>query len=551
MVMAVLAAGCGGEASIESATTEPTRAEADPAPASTNNVSPEDVDISAEGGVAADSASTVAPVRSRGQQSTSEQSQRYSSIRDVDFLNGFTYDPGAGFEGAASMATVQDGSFENGEHGAEEYYWFGVTDVEIGDLDRDGVEDALVATSWNGGGTGYFDSVTAYRLVDGQAISAGRVHFGDRADGGIYDVRIVDGAAQVWSFSTTLGACCPSEITQNNLVLGEHFLVQTERGTTRTWIAPGSGNENEELKFLPGTSSAVIAVYGNETEVAFTFDAAQGQLLTLDLVDGPAPAVISVTDLATGQIMSGLAAMTLPSDSLYEVSIEFDAARNDTTTIDVIIGAEPSLPVSWTSAVEQLVVTDEPYVTTSLIWPVFASDQAGTDAANEELASFVSALDDYWVEDVTQFSDPLDDSSFDVRYEVTLASTEIVSVRFNFYDYVCCRPYPNYGPRAAVLDLTAGRLLTVDQIVDTNRLDQVTALWIAELEKQELLPDSAEALLAQNPRFDSLALTPEGVEFGTERNSLGGGFPGTSTVVAYEQLGELVNPTLVARVAAG
>ncbi|MBT5758004.1 MAG: hypothetical protein HOI41_23905, partial [Acidimicrobiaceae bacterium] len=52
------------------------------------------------------------------------------------------------------------------------------------------------------------------------------------------------------------------------------------------------------------------------------------------------------------------------------------------------------------------------------------------------------------------------------------------------------------------------------------------------------------------PGFDSLTLLPHGVEFGTMRNGLGGGSPGTLTVVGYDQLGSLVNPDLLIRLRA-
>ena len=230
----------------------------------------------------------------------------------------------------------------------------------------------------------------------------------------------------------------------------------------------------------------------------------------------------------------------------------FEEERDSKTTIEVTIGdGEPEPAVSWVPATEQTLVTEEPYVTSSLVWPVFESTQPGTAAANEAMAAFVTELDDYWIQDVTEFSDPQDDSTFDVSYDITLTTTELVSVRFDYYDYVCCRPYPNYGPRATVLDLAAGRLVPVSEIIDTNRLAEVNDLWITELDRQGLLPDTVEAMLAQSPRFDSLALYPDGIEFGTERNSLGAGMPGTLAFVSFAELGDLVNPSLVARINSG
>jgi hypothetical protein len=550
-VLVASGAGCSITASVDVANTDPAQTDTTTAPASTDSVTPDsvttqDVEAAVEDGVAADPTPTVVPGHNRDQQSASEQPLMYGSMSDVDFMNGFTYN--TGFDFGPGEATVADGFHENGEFGDIDYYWFGVTQVELGDLDGDGSDEAIVATSWNGGGSGFFDSVTAYRLVDGMVTEAGRGLFGDRADGGIYDVRIEDGVAQVWSFSTTLGACCPNEITRNTLIMGDHWLAQADRSVTRTWMSLNSYQDVDELKFLPGTSSAVLAIYGSDTEGTFTFEAGQGQLLTFELTDGPAPAGISVTNLATGEILSGLAEMLLPSDAVYEVGVVFEAQRDETTTIDVIIDdGEPEPPVIWVPTVEQVVVTNEPFVRTSLVWPVFASEQPGANAANEALADYVTALDDDWVEDVTEFSDPLDDSSYEIAYDVTLATAEIVSVRFDYYDYVCCRPYPDYGQRAVVLDLAAGRLIPVDEILDLSRIEAINELWITELEKQDLLPATVAAVLSEQPRFDSFTLFPGGVEFGTDRNSLGGGMPGTRTFVTFDQLGALVAPALLAR----
>jgi len=542
---------CGSDVEVV-ADPSPVTGEPTLAPAAPVEAVPEDIDDLADQDMAAETTPAAVPVRSRGQQSASGQQGQvgaaYESIRDVDFMNGFTFVSDLDF--GAPEVTVEAGEYSNGEFGDPDYFWFGVNQVDFGDLDGDGREEAIVSTSWNGGGSGYFDSVRAFRLVDGVVQTAGRVPFGDRADGGIFDLRIEDGATSVWAFSTTLGACCPNQVSRNRLVLGEHWLVWADRDPTRTWLSLGANGDDDELKFLPGTSSAMVAIYGYETSGAFVFEAARGQRLTLALTDGPAPADISVISVATGQVMSGLAEMELPDDGFYRVEVTFDTERSSKTILDVIIDdGEPEPPVSWTPTVEQVVVTSEPFVTSSLVWPVFVSDQPGATAANDALAAFVTELDDYWIQDVTEFSDPQDDSSYDLSYDVTLAAADLVSVRFNFYDYVCCRPYPNYGTRSAVLDLASGEILPISEIVDTNRLDEVTQLWLRELEKQDLLPDAA-GLLGESPMFDSVTLVPGGVEFGTDRNSLGGGTPGTATVVTFEQLGDLVNPMLIARTAA-
>lgn len=540
-VTALVSIGCSNDVAIVA---DPAPATIEPTPAPAATISDSRDTVTAED-VATSVGDEVASQRNSG---AGRHDQMYRSIREVDFMNGFTYHLGLGF--GSPLVTVSDGSFENGKFSDPEYFWFGITDVDFGDLNGDGAEEAIVATSWNGGGSSYLDRVWAFRLVDGAVEVAGVVPFGDRAEGGIFDVQIADGTTSVWSFSTTLGACCPNQITQNTLALGEYWIAMADRGQTRSWLSSNSYDEDPELTFLSGTSSAMVVIYGFETNGVFRFEAARNQQLTFALINGPAPADILVTSMATGQVMSGLAEMVLPADGFYEVIITFDKQRSEKTMLDVIIdGGEPEPLVSWVPVTEQVLVSEEPYVTSSLIWPVFASEEPGTDAANAALARFVTELDDDWIQDVTEFSEPHNDSSYDIIYEITLATADLVAVRFDFYDYVCCRPYPNYGSASAVLDLVAARLIPVDEILDMNRINEITRIWITELEKQHILHDTVETLLSQSPQFDSLTLRPEGAEFGTGRNSLGGGTPGTSTVVSYARLGDLVNPALVARVA--
>ena len=306
-------------------------------------------------------------------------------------------------------------------------------------------------------------------------------------------------------------------------------------GVTADDVAVG-----DEVKFLPGTNSTMVVIDGFETNEVFTFRASQNQRLTFALVNGPAPADISVTLVTTGQVTSGVAEMVLPADGVYEVVISFDQERGEKTTLDMVIDdGDAETLASWTEATEQVLVTEEPYVASSLMWPVFASDQPGTGAANDALARFVTDLDDDWISDVSEYAEGR--GSYEVSYEVTLVTAD-------FYDYVCCRPYPNYGSVSAVLDLTAGRLIPIGEILDMDQIGEISRLWITELDNQGLIPDIVDLLSGQTPRFDSLTLGPEGVEFGTDRNSLGGGLPGTSTIVSYAQLGDLVNPALAARV---
>ena len=40
-------------------------------------------------------------------------------------------------------------------------------------------------------------------------------------------------------------------------------------------------------------------------------------------------------------------------------------------------------------------------------------------------------------------SDESTGGEYELLYDVTLASDDLASFRWNWYEYVCCRPYPN------------------------------------------------------------------------------------------------------------
>jgi hypothetical protein len=80
-----------------------------------------------------------------------------------------------------------------------------------GDVDGDGADDAVILTTFNGGGSGQLTSAWVYHLVGGAPAVLGVVPGGDRADHGLNAVSI-DAAGRV-VVERNLGgdgACCPT-----------------------------------------------------------------------------------------------------------------------------------------------------------------------------------------------------------------------------------------------------------------------------------------------------------------------------------------------------
>jgi len=473
-----------------------------------------------------------------------------STIRDIDFENGFVYDDPSAIGIGEGSIVVTDGLFVNGEFGDPDYMWFDVMQVKYGDLTGDGVEEAVVSWAYNTGGTGIFQSVQAFQLVDDDAVDAGVVPFGDRAHGGFFDFMVADGLVSVLTYIDGDGACCPTEAAVVRLAMGDHFLVHADMTDALAMVSTGNPASGPELKFLPGTSAGYVLVRAMETQAQFTVEAAEKQRLTIDVVNGPSPEKWSIVNAATGEVVTAADSAVVPASAVYTVQLDFEADRGDSSVIEVGID-QPTSTVSWVPAVEQVVVSQDPDVRTSVSWPVFATelnDQSKVAAANQAIVDRVSRLDDAWIEAVTEFPPAEGVSTYEVSYHVTYASADLVSVRLDYYDYICCQPYPNYGPRAVVLDLATGHIVEPDDILALSRLDEIRDVWLGEIQARALLPDEMiESQRSTLPTFDSIGLADGGIEFGTARGALGGGSPGTTVVVSFDALGDLVQPDLRAR----
>src|SRR6185437_10777726 len=84
-----------------------------------------------------------------------------------------------------------------------------------GDVDGDGVEDAIVITIDNGGGTGMFDAAHVFTMRGGALTELAVVPGGDRGDGGLRAVTVEPGGVRVERLQSIEGdgACCPSKLS--------------------------------------------------------------------------------------------------------------------------------------------------------------------------------------------------------------------------------------------------------------------------------------------------------------------------------------------------
>ena len=133
-----------------------------------------------------------------------------NSIRRIDFLN-HTYRSNIGDEDQRERITVVNGDFERP---GERTGFFHVDAPVYGDIDGDGIEDAIVRTVDNGGGSGNFDVAIVFTMKRGQLVELGHIHGGDRGAGGLVAFAVEPGGVVVTrhELADGEGACCPSKL---------------------------------------------------------------------------------------------------------------------------------------------------------------------------------------------------------------------------------------------------------------------------------------------------------------------------------------------------
>lgn len=199
-------------------------------------------------------------------------------IRKVDFKN-FTYKPHCAGDEVLTL-TVKNGEFSQ-EKQMQDYVdrlYFNIFAVSYGDLDGDKVDEAIVLSTCNMGGTGNFSEGFVYKLRGGKAQLIERIGGGDRAYGGLRKATVTNGLLAVERNDPGEdGAnCCPELILTQIYKFSNGKLVEFGKATSRP-IFP-----TERVMFDRGTSGKTITVTvpANEGK-RFIVGAKVGQHLTV------------------------------------------------------------------------------------------------------------------------------------------------------------------------------------------------------------------------------------------------------------------------------
>ena len=136
--------------------------------------------------------------------------RRVKKIRDFDFKN-FLCPPVMG-------DIYYRARLKNGEHymaDDKRSPEFAIDRAYFADIDSDGKEEAIVAVTQWGGGTGFFSDAFVFKLINGYPRVIDRFGVGDRSMGGIRDIRAYKGVVSVErNDAGTFGsACCVEFVT--------------------------------------------------------------------------------------------------------------------------------------------------------------------------------------------------------------------------------------------------------------------------------------------------------------------------------------------------
>jgi hypothetical protein len=255
-----------------------------------------------------------------------------SPIRKINFKN-FTY-PAYCLGDRPDNITVKNGEYskETQEDGYVDRFYFSVTDVTYGDVNGDKVEDAIILTNCNTGGTGQFSEGFVYGMRAGKASLLAHIPGGDRGYGGLHAARAEGGMLVVESNDAgeTGAACCPEfRITTTYKVAAGKLQKISEKKTPVE-------EQAERINFDRGKSSTILkASVGGSDSQKFVVGARAGQTLSVSIDRDSA----TVRLLTAARVTEGVRKFTavLPKSGDYVFEVLNESATGDEITVTVKI----------------------------------------------------------------------------------------------------------------------------------------------------------------------------------------------------------------------
>lgn len=229
-----------------------------------------------------------------------------TAIRDIDFLNGFSYPHWFG----GDDLVVNEGRAQVGALGDNDYWLTIVGDVVYGDVTGDGHEEAAVWLTHTGGGSGVYSTVRVYALASDEPLdvrSIGSAGGGDRAYNGVLSVAMADGELLVYNFVGSSAACCADAVRLTRWDVRDGELEATSVGPYLPYVDLTPRRPNAKLAIETWTPSAVVSIPPATEQGRFSFDVRAGQQVSLSSLGMPLAEPVEFTDEADGAPVASLA----------------------------------------------------------------------------------------------------------------------------------------------------------------------------------------------------------------------------------------------------
>lgn len=257
-----------------------------------------------------------------------------NNIQTVDFKN-FDYQPFCAGEDAEKIK-VENGEFskETEEDGYTERFFFGVSVEGYGDVNGDGKDEAIISSICNTGGTGQFSEGFIYTLKNGKPSLLSRIEGGDRAFGGIVQIKIDNGIISVErnDAGEKGGACCAEFIVKTEYKFNGGKLVEFGKAERRE-LYPATRIRFDKGK-SSGTAKAKIAAGEFKR---FVVGANKGQVMTINAMPDTNTAVnLRFGDAETTEDKGFLrAVLKEKGDYTFEVLNDSDTETEFTVTVTI------------------------------------------------------------------------------------------------------------------------------------------------------------------------------------------------------------------------
>ncbi len=201
--------------------------------------------------------------------STYDPVKKYKDIKEVDFYN-FKY-PDISVKDSVYFYSTE----------AEDDYTYGIykiTGIIYGDLTGDKKDEAVISNYWHAQGTtGQFTGGYVYTLNKGKPELLYTIEDGDRAAGGINNIKIKNGLLEIGTYEALGPLCCPEYVTKTFYKWKDTTFVPVD--CEMYTLIDNKGNKT--IKFSPGNNDITLSDT-TDNDVLYTLSLEKGDSISIE-----------------------------------------------------------------------------------------------------------------------------------------------------------------------------------------------------------------------------------------------------------------------------